>query len=192
MDDKLAVAFIAASMSLVIALVGVAANFLITNLQVRSKINELTQTQLKDIVAKRIEVYPELWCIAQTELSDLERQEKLVNPGWVKDEWTRNAKWELDEKWAENLLVKLIDWHQNYGVFLSQHSFEAFVKLRRETLDLAIACNREKRGPTIKEFQHLDRIYYDTCDGKLSNLPLATRLKDDLGSYKTPFISYKA
>src|SRR5262245_57477912 len=41
--------------------------------QVETKIQELTQTQLKDLVAKRIEVYPELWSIAQT-LSDLKRE----------------------------------------------------------------------------------------------------------------------
>ena len=52
MDEKVTDALIVASMSLVVALVGVVANFLITRLQVQSKFDELTQTQLKDIVAK--------------------------------------------------------------------------------------------------------------------------------------------
>ena len=122
---------------MVVALVGVAANFLITRLQVQSKINELTQTQFKDILAKRIEVYPELWRVAQTELSDLERKEKLVNPDWVQGKgWAEDAKWELDAKWAENLLMKLTDWHQDYGVFFSQASYDAFDRLRAQIMDL--------------------------------------------------------
>jgi hypothetical protein len=188
MDEKVTTSFIAASMSLIVALVGVVANFLITRLQVQSKINELTQTQLKDIVAKRIEVYPELWRIAQTELSDLEREGKLVNPGWVQDlkRWDKDAKWEPDARWAENLLTKLMSWHQEYGVFLSQASYDAFDRLRAKTEDLAIKCNRAKRGPTIAEFQRLDQAFYQESDGKS---PLATHLKNDLGSYKSPSIS---
>jgi hypothetical protein len=190
MDEKFAAAWIAASMALVIALVGVVANFLVTRLQVRSKVNELTQTQFKDILAKRIEVYPELWRIAQTELSDLEREEKLVNPGWVQGEgWAKDANWELDAKWAENLLMKLMNWHQDYGVFLSQSSYDAFDGLRAQTMDLAIKCNRQKRRPTIAEFQRLDEAYYKGSDGKL---PLSTHLKNDLGSYRSPFISQEA
>jgi hypothetical protein len=188
MDEKVAGAVIAASMSLVVALVGVAANFLITRLQVQNKINELTQTQFKDVLAKRIEVYPELWRIAQTELSDFEREEKLVNPGWAPNSkgWAKDAKWELDAKWPENLLTKLMSWHQDYGIFLSQASYEAFARLRAETEDLAIRCNREKRGPTIAEFKRLDEAFYRGRDGEL---PLATQLKNDLGSYKSPIIS---
>jgi hypothetical protein len=190
MDEKVATAWIAASMSLVVALVGVAANFLITRLQVQTKINELTQAQFKDILAKRIEVYPELWRIAQTELSDLEREEKLVNPGWVQGKgWAEDAKWELDAKWAENLLMKLTDWHQDYGVFFSQASYDAFDRLREQIMDLAIKCDRGKRRPTIAEFQRLDEAYYKGSDGKF---PLSTHLKNDLGSYRSPFISQGA
>ena len=191
MDEKVASALIAASMSLAVALISLVANFLIARwqarIQVESKINELTQTQFKDILAKRIEVYPELWRIAQTELSDLEREQKLVNPGWVQGTgWAQNATWEVDAKWAKNLLAKLIKWHQDYGVFLSQASYNAFARLREQTMKQAITCNREKRGPTIAEFQRLDETYYKGTDG---DLPLATHLKNDLGSYKSPVIS---
>jgi len=144
--------------------------------QFDNKVNELTQTQFKDIIAKRIEVYPELWLIAQTELSDLERAQKLLNPNWSPD-----------ENWAGNLLKQLMEWHQKYGVFLTQDSYDAFSELRNASVDLVETCNHEKRRPTLAEFQALDQLYYQRCKG---DSPLATRLKNDLGSYKTPYISH--
>jgi hypothetical protein len=71
--------------------------------QVNSKVDELTQTKFKDVLAKRIEVYPQLWSIAQTMLSNWEREQRKVDPDW-----------------ARKLLRDLMDWHARYGVFLSQ------------------------------------------------------------------------
>jgi hypothetical protein len=167
MDPNVEAALIAA----VVTFIGYLFTRWQTRTELQSKINELTQTQLQDILAKRIEVYPKLWRIVQTELSDFERVQKLANAQWVPT-----------SEWAEKLLADLVEWHQHYGVFLSQSSYAAFAKLRNEVVELVRTCNREKRLPTIEEFQELDRIYYQGYEG---NLPLATCLKNDLGSYKT-------
>lgn len=147
--------------------------------QVNTKMEELTQTQLRDILAKRIEVYPTLWSIAQTLLSDWEREHKLSNPDWKPD---------LD--WARNLLQKLIEWHKVNGVFLSEESYRVFAALRNSTLGLVRTCSQERRQPTLEEFQLLDQIYYRGDPNRPPNDPLryslATWLKNDLGSYKTP------
>jgi hypothetical protein len=172
MDVNVQAALIAAG----VALIGTTVTWWQTRVQLRGKIDELTQAQYKDILDKRIEVYPELWLIAQTRLSDLERIAHLTDPRWVPD-----------PNWAHELLADLIEWHQNYGVFLSQASYAAFAELRNRTVKLVRTCNLEKRGPTLAEFQELDRIYYAGYDGKL---PLATQLKNDLGSYKTTSVSW--
>jgi hypothetical protein len=171
MDPRIQAALIAA----VVAIIGYLFTRWQTRAELKSKINELTQTQLKDIIAKRIEVYPKLWQIVQTQLSDWERVQKLANP-----------QWEPTKLWAQNLLSKLMEWHQFYGVFLSQPSYTAFSKLHNEVLELVRTCNRENRSPSIQEFQALDLIYYHGFDGEL---PLATCLKNDLGSYKTAVLT---
>jgi hypothetical protein len=38
--------------------------------QVRAQLNEVTQAQFADILAKRIEVYPDLWRLIQSATSD--------------------------------------------------------------------------------------------------------------------------
>jgi hypothetical protein len=145
-----------------------------TRTQIDTKIHELTQEQFKDILAKRIEVYPKLWYIAQTMLSDLEREGNLSSPNWAPD-----------ANWAR---------HTENGVFLSQPSYNAFAALRDAAVTLVSKCNLENYKPTLEDFQRLDRIYYrnnlGTPNEDPQHLPLATWLKNDLGSYKSLFISY--
>jgi hypothetical protein len=191
MDPKFEAALIAAAVALVGSTLTFIATYWQTRQQLRSKIEELTQTQYKDIIAKRIEVYSKLWKIVQTELSDLERLEKLRNPDW-----------RPDSQWLGRLLGKLIEWHQEYGVFLSEGSYSAFARLRHEAVELLKACNKDGRDPTLEEFESLDRIYYygyvseEKRKGGLEpreelELSLATCLKNDLGSYKITYLSYK-
>src|SRR5262249_30202006 len=70
------------------------------------KMGELAQTQLRDILAKRVAVYPELWRIAQTMLSDWEREHKPV-----------------DANLAQDLLARLMTWHAENGVFFSEPAY---------------------------------------------------------------------
>ena len=92
------------------------------------------------MLAKRIEVYPLLWHIPQTLLSDWEREGKQV-----------------DLVWAKTLLRRLMDWHADYGVFLSQGSYMTFDALRSATLQLVQKCEGG-HVPTLADLQTLDRI----------------------------------
>jgi hypothetical protein len=159
----------------VVALLGSALTLLAARWQVNSKVDELTQGQFKDVLAKRIEVYPQLWSIAQTMLSDWEREQKTI-----------------DSVWARKLLRDLMDWHARYGVLLSQGSYVTFAALRHGALQL-VRKRDDGYVPTIADLQMLDRINTRGDSTKPSNDPLhlglATWLKNDLGSYKTPFLA---
>ena len=76
-DTKVTAAIVAA----VVSLIGTIATLLTTRWQIKSKLDELTQSQFKDVIAKRIEVYPRLWYIVQTFTSDWQRARKQVNAG---------------------------------------------------------------------------------------------------------------
>jgi hypothetical protein len=168
LDTKVSAALVAA----VVALIGLAVTIFTTQLQIRSKIDELTQAQLKDVIAKRIEVYPALWFVAQTLLSDWEREGKPTTSAW-----------------ATELLTRLMNWHALNGVFLSQRSYESFCELRSKALELVRKCNRGDE-PTLADLRAMDQIYYlgyQTKEGWHKGL--ATWLKNDLGSYKYPLLT---
>jgi hypothetical protein len=161
LDAKVSTALIAAVVSLAVAILS-------ARLQVRSKIDELTQAQLREVITKRIEVYPQLWFIAQTWLSDWEREGKPI-----------------DSAWATELQAGLMCWHAQNGVFLSQASYESFGALRSTVLDLVKRC-KDGGTLTLEDLRTMDRIYslgYSTKNGWHDGL--ATCMKNDLGSYKS-------
>jgi len=87
MDPRVQAALIAAA----VAIIGYLFTRWQTRTELKSKLNELAQTQLQNILARRIEVYPDLWQIVQTQLSDFERMQKLVNPQWAPtSEWAQD------------------------------------------------------------------------------------------------------
>jgi gas vesicle protein len=149
------------------------------NAQIASKEAELTQTQFKDILAKRIEVYPKLWNIAQTFLSDRSREGRLKDPNW-----------EPDAELAREFLKSLMAWHQENGVFLSEPSYRTFTRLRTEAFELVQRCNLEGYQPTRKNIQHLDELFTNVQDPIPNtdprSLALSAWLKNDLGSFQTP------
>ena len=158
MDEKVSAALIAGAVSLAVAI-------FTTRWQVRSKIDELTQAQLKELLTKRIEVYPQLWLIARTRLSDWEREGKPI-----------------DSTWARELLTELMSWHARNGVFLSQASYDSFAELRGAALNLV----RRRNAPTLEDLQALDRLNTSGYEKKGAHYDgLATCLKNDLGSYKS-------
>jgi hypothetical protein len=164
-----------------------------------SKLKELAQIRLRDILSKRIEVYPKLWCTAQTMLSDWEREHK-----------------EIDGRWAKDLFVSLIAWHKENGIFLSEGAYRLFHGLRLEAENVVRRCE-EGQAPTLKDLQVLDRIYsggplevagvntneriglkywaettftwIDKTTNLVLGLGLAAQLKDDLSSYKPSALS---
>lgn len=171
MNQAITVAVVAAAASLIGALLTFAAAYW----QLRVKVDELLQSQFKDIIAKRIEAYPKLWRIPQEQLSDWERLRKP-----------------LSVEWARTLLDSLIEWHAEYGVFLSQHAYEAFATLRQDAVELVRRCD-QGYAPELDDLQKMDRIYYAGYQGHNGHwhLPLATCLKNDLGSYKLPVLTTK-
>lgn len=167
---------VAAIVAGVISLIGALLSFAAAYWQVRGKLDELLQSQFKDVVAKRIETYPKLWRIPQELLSDWERLQKPIN-----------------EEWARALLARLIEWHTEYGVFLSQQAYEAFSALRHEALEVVRRCDKGQH-PTLDDLQTMDRIFYAGYSEGVSaprHRPLATCLKNDLGSYRVTALAVK-
>ncbi len=170
-NPTVAAAIIAALVSLLVGLL----TFISARWQVRAKVDELLQSQFKDIIAKRIEAYPKLWRIPQEQLSDWERLRKPIN-----------------KEWARTLLDDLMVWHIEYGVFLSQQAYEAFSALRAEAISLVRQCEQGYE-PTLDDLQRLDGIYYKGYPQGTGSrhLSLATCLKKDLGSYASAALSGK-
>jgi hypothetical protein len=131
MNQAIFVAVVAAGASLIAALLTFAAAYS----QLRVKVDELLQSQFRDIIAKRIEAYPKLWRIPQERLSDWERLQKPIT-----------------DEWARALLDSLIEWHVEYGVFLSQDAYEAFSALRQEAVALVRRCDQGE-SPELEDLQ---------------------------------------
>lgn len=169
-DTKVTAAIIAA----VVSLIGAILTLLAAHWQVKAKLDELTQAQFKDVLAKRIEHYPRLWKIVQESTSDWKRAGKAV-----------------DFNWVQTLLEGLTAWHAECGVFLSQHAYEKFAELRTRALEIVKRCDKD-HAPTLGDLDRLDDIYSGVSTAPLDNpshYGLATCLKDDLGSYKIAAIS---
>lgn len=159
---------------IVAAVIAAVVAFITARWQVSSKVDELTQTQFKDVIAKRIVVYPLLWEISQTMLSDWGRAGKPVTDAWIRE-----------------FLAKLTIWHAENGVFLSQNSYATFGALRELAVEIVRRCDRGG-VPTSADLTALDLIYSgDASKGRRDprRYGLATWLKNDLGSYKTPFLA---
>jgi hypothetical protein len=123
---------------------------------------ELQQTQFANVIAKRIELYPQLWRIHVC----------------YETNWQLECK-PKDREWARRYLAELNEFNLTGGVFFSQALYEAFYKLR-EALHGAIVTTRD--GESVPEAQttNIRLIVYGTpgTDG------LSTIEKDDLGSYR--------
>lgn len=146
-----------------VSLIGSGVAILSARWQLHSKIDELTQAQFGEVLAKRIAVYPLLWRIPQTLLSDWAHANKPVNAAW-----------------ARELLAGLVEWHAEHGVFLSQGSYAAFCALRSEAVELVRKCDSGYE-PVVDDLHRLEKTY--------AQYGLATWLKNDLGSYKSPFLA---
>lgn len=162
MDEKLWSALIAASVS------GAASLLTLLNArwQVKSKLTELEQAQLKEVLAARMKAYPKLWRILQEQISNL-----------------RLAGRRADGAWAKKLYDDLNSCHAAYGVLFSQPVYKSFCEVRAAVGKLADTHHNEQEvsAAAVKE---LDQIW----SGR-DKPGLATQLKDDLGSYRSPLIS---
>ena len=82
--------------------------------QVKSKLSELEQAQLKDVLQARLKAYPDLWAILQGQISN----------------WRIEGK-PTDGALARKLLADLNRCHAEYGVLFSQPVWSAEISPAR-------------------------------------------------------------
>ena len=162
MDVKLTAALIAAAVSIV----GSILTLLSARWQVESKLTELQQSQLKDVLEARLIAYPKLWCILQARVSN----------------WRYEGK-RADGEWAKKLYEDLNSCHARYGVLFSQPVYDSFCEVREEASSLAKKYSPQQEVPA-EALKRLDEIW--SGRGKPG---LATQLKDDLGSYRATLVA---
>ena len=145
-------ALVAGIVSLAGAIVSYRSNLAATFRQVQ-------QTQFSDVIAKRIELYPELWHI-------------IIH---YETNWTLEGK-PKTEDWAREYLSALNEFNLNGGLFFSQALYEKFDALR----SALYRAMKDAQGGQVRldQAQVLHSIVYGR-----SGPGLSTYLKDDLGSY---------
>jgi len=163
MDEKVTAALIAASVSAV----GSILTLLGARWQVKSKLRELEQTQLKDVLQARIKAYPRLWRILQAQVSNWRMEGKTA-----------------DGTWAKRLYEGLNSCHAAYGVLFSQPVYDSFCEVREAASKLAKTYGPGQVVPA-EDLRELDLIW----SGRGAKAGLATQLKDDLGSYRSTLVS---
>jgi hypothetical protein len=146
-----------------ISLIGLAASLLTTRWQLRSKLSELEQTQLEDVLKERMKAYPKLWSTLQTNITN----------------WNIEKK-ERDSKWATDFLAALNACSAEYGVFFSQNVYASFYELRTALIKIV---DEFAQDPGSVSEQDLDSLVWIWL-GK-DKPGLSTRLKADLGSYRS-------
>lgn len=162
MSDPILAAVIAAAVSILAAVL----TLLGARWQVNSKLSELEQAQLKDVLQARLKAYPELWTILQAQISNWRIENKRA-----------------DGTWARKLLADLNRCHAEYGVLFSQPVYSSFCEVREAVGRLVDAYSSEAEVPP-EAVEELDLVW----SGR-SKPGLATQLKDDLGSYRSTLVS---
>jgi hypothetical protein len=155
--------------ALVAALVSILVNVVSALLQRRTAkeraeidILSLKQAQLRDVMAQRMSAYPKLWSLLQSNVSNRLLEGKPMDAGW-----------------ADDFLIRLNDCHASCGVFFSQSVYEMFFEFRAALIKIQ-AKFAHKQQPSKDELYSLEKIW----SGQHGTPGLATRLKDDLGSYE--------
>ena len=161
MSPQLITALIAGGISLV----GVFASLMSNRWQLKRKLEldfeAIRQTQLKDVLAKRMEAYPKLWSVMLK--FDLN--------------WQLEGK-PLNHEWAREFLVSLNECNAEYGVFFSQPVYSEFHKFREA---VSAIDQKTSRGESVSEDDL--KLLETIAIGENSEPGLGTLLKADLGSY---------
>jgi hypothetical protein len=161
MDDPRIIAAIVSTA--VAAVVGVITAVLTVRWQYRAKLIELEQTQLKEVLLRRLDAYARLWQL-------------LLSYG-------RN--WEIEGKqrdagWAKEFLQRLNACNAEWGVFFSQAVYEKFHEYRTA---LTAIESKLAAGNTVPEAEFHRLTAISTGNDRV--LGLGTQLKADLGSYRS-------
>lgn len=169
---------IAAIIAAAAAIISVLASLFVARTTVQGKLNELKQTQIGDILKKRIECYPSLWSLCQENITRPKFSERAT---------------QIPDGWASTLSDKLEDWHRDHGVFLSQSSYKALHRLRKKAR--IFAEESDAAAAAAQPLAELEAIwtsgFFDEREGRNYD-GLATSLKKDLGSYTQAALSASA
>lgn len=130
--------------------------------------NQLLQTQFKEVIAKRLEVYPALWRV-------------LIH---YESNWDHDGKPKTRE-WAEEYVARLNEVNLDAGLFFSQDLYLKFVQLRRA---LYAAIEVTEPGEHVLDASAIRFAVY----GRGGEPGLSTHLKDDLGSYRSGLLELRA
>lgn len=159
---------LAALIAAMVSLLGVLASFFSSRWELRTALKKLDldfeslrQTQLKDILAKRMEAYPKLWSVMLTYDLNWQIEGKV-----------------MDQEWAKQFLIKLNECNAEYGVFFSQSVYSKFYQFRSALIDIERKLSNDE-NIVRADIEALATI----AVGDSSNPGLGTLLKDDLGSY---------
>jgi hypothetical protein len=135
---------------------------LISYLSSRSTVrHEVHQAQFKDILSKRIELYPKLW-----------RIHIYYETNWVYDGKPKTR------EWAEQYVAALNEFNLEGGLFFSQSLYGKFFELRSKLYEAI--HNTQPRGVVHESLaREIRNVVYGNGGPGLS-----THLKDDLGSYR--------
>lgn len=139
-----------------------------TRAATRSTENQLLQTQFKEIITKRLEVYPALWRV-------------LIH---YESNWSHEGKPKTRE-WAQEYVAKLNEVNLGAGLFFSQDLYVKFVELRRGLYD---AIDATEPGEHVLDTSAIRFAVY----GRGGEPGLSTHLKDDLGSYRSALLELRA
>lgn len=123
----------------------------------------LRQTLMRDVLAKRMAAYAEMWRVFIT----YERN------------WLLEAK-PLDLNWARTFLLELNACNANHGVFFSEHVYVPFFEYRQRLVEL---FKQAERGHPITP-DHVLLLTEISTTGTPQLKSLAMAMKDDLGSYR--------
>jgi hypothetical protein len=156
LDPTVLAALVAGVVSVVVGLISYISN--------RSAVRDaVQQTQFKDILAKRVELYPKLW-----------RIHIHYETNWVLEGKPKTR------EWAEQYVSELNEFNLEGGLFFSEDLYRKFYELR----DLLYKAIQEtKPNGTVEE--SLAQAIRSVVYGKGGTPGLSSYLKDDLGSYRS-------
>lgn len=156
LDPAVQVTLVASVVSIVVGII----SFFSARATIR---HEVHQAQFRDILARRIELYPKLWGI-----------HIFYETNWVFENKPKTR------EWAEEYVSELNKFNLEGGLFFSESLYHKFHQLRSKLYE---AIQQTNRGDTVNELLATDirSIVY----GQEGQPGLSTYLKDDLGSYRS-------
>lgn len=157
---------IAAAISVCVAMISYASAKSASESAVKSKLDELRQAQITEVLHQRIERYPSLWKLCQRDVAVPGLTGTLPTAGWETE-----------------FSSALEGWHAEHGIFLSQDSYHGIWHLRKRARDFAAHPTAgEAALGNLRELHMIWTKGFIDSDGT-ANHGVAFLLKNDLGSY---------